>query len=138
MAAFVPRSFALKTSPSFFASDQANLGMSMQVERSSVDQVKARIQALKRKQEEGTKEYDFDERIVQLKELDEQEKQARRDKKKRRKEGAKANRGKDGGPGSENDEGGGKEAANIEGLEEVDEEEQMRRIMGIGSFTAKA
>lgn len=42
--------------------------MSMKVERSSVDQVKKRFEALKKKKEEKTKEYDLTERIQELKE----------------------------------------------------------------------
>ena len=48
--------------------DQRNLGMSMKVERSSVDQVKKRFELLKKKKEEKTKEYDLSERIQELKE----------------------------------------------------------------------
>lgn len=51
-----------------FLPDQRNLGMSMKVERSSVDQVKKRFEALKKKKEEKTKEYDLSERIQELKE----------------------------------------------------------------------
>lgn len=42
--------------------------MSMKVERSSVEQVKKRFEALKKKKEEKTKEYDLTERIQELKE----------------------------------------------------------------------
>lgn len=48
--------------------DQRNLGMSMKIERSSVDQVKKRFEMLKKKKEEKTKEYDLSERIQELKE----------------------------------------------------------------------
>ena len=40
----------------------------MKVERSSVEQVKKRFEALKKKKEEKTKEYDLSERIQELKE----------------------------------------------------------------------
>lgn len=40
----------------------------MKVERSSVEQVKKRFEALKKKKEEKTKEYDLTERIQELKE----------------------------------------------------------------------
>lgn len=49
-------------------SDQRNLGMSMKIERSSVEQVKQRFEMLKKKQEEKKKEYDLSERIQELKE----------------------------------------------------------------------
>lgn len=42
--------------------------MSMKVERSSLDQVKARFEMNKRKQEEKKKEYDFGERVKELQE----------------------------------------------------------------------
>ena len=42
--------------------------MSMKVERSSLDQVKKRFEANKQKMEEKKKEYDFGERIKELKE----------------------------------------------------------------------
>jgi len=42
---------------------QRNLGMSMKVERSSLDQVKARFAANKKKAEEKQKTYDFQQRV---------------------------------------------------------------------------
>jgi DNA-binding transcriptional MerR regulator len=47
---------------------QRNLGMSMKVERSSLDQVKKRFEMNKRKEDDKKKEYDFEERIKELKE----------------------------------------------------------------------
>ena len=49
---------------------QRNLGMSMRVERSSLDQVKKRFEMNKRKQEEEKKkkDYDFEARMAELKE----------------------------------------------------------------------
>jgi U4/U6.U5 tri-snRNP component SNU23 len=49
-------------------SDQRNLGMSMKIERSSLEQVRKRFEMNKRKLEEKKKDYDFDERIKELKE----------------------------------------------------------------------
>ena len=49
-------------------SDQRNLGMSMRVERSSLDQVKQRFQKNRQKKEEVKKEYDFEERMKELRE----------------------------------------------------------------------
>jgi len=69
---------------------QRNLGMSMKVERSSLDQVKRRFEMNKRKREEKDKEYDFGERIRELKEEEEKQKVSRKEKvkeKKRRKHG---------------------------------------------------
>lgn len=48
--------------------DQRNLGMSMRVERSSLDQVKKRFEVNKKKMEEKQKEYDFEERMKELRE----------------------------------------------------------------------
>jgi ABC-type lipoprotein export system ATPase subunit len=41
----------------FCLTDQRNIGMTMEVDRSSAEQVRAKLQLLKRKQEEGAKEY---------------------------------------------------------------------------------
>ncbi|XP_032795900.2 zinc finger matrin-type protein 2 [Daphnia magna] len=64
---------------------QRNLGMSMKVERSSVEQVKKRFEALKKKKEEKTKEYDLTERIQELKEEEEKLREYRREKRKEKK-----------------------------------------------------
>lgn len=50
------------------SADQRNLGMSMRVERSSLDQVKKRFEVNKKKLEEKQKEYDFEERLKELRE----------------------------------------------------------------------
>lgn len=42
--------------------------MSMKIERSSLDQVKKRFEINKKKMEEKKKEYDFEERLKELKE----------------------------------------------------------------------
>ena len=52
----------------FRTQDQRNLGMSMKIERSSLDQVKKRFDVNKRKVEEKKKEYDFEERLKELRE----------------------------------------------------------------------
>lgn len=64
---------------------QRNLGMSMKIERSSLDQVKARFSANKRKMEEKKKEYDIDQRMDELREEEERAKEYRKDKKKKKK-----------------------------------------------------
>merc|ERR1712047_139447 len=64
---------------------QRNLGLSMKVERSSLSQVKVRFAANKRKLDEKKKEYDFEERMKELKEEEEKQKAYRRDKRKDRK-----------------------------------------------------
>ena len=48
--------------------DQRNLGMSMKIERSSLDQVRMRFEVNKKKKEEKTKEYDIEERLKEIKE----------------------------------------------------------------------
>lgn len=47
---------------------QRNLGMSMRVERSSLDQVKQRFETNKKKLEEKKKDYDFEQRMQELRE----------------------------------------------------------------------
>ncbi|EDO42264.1 predicted protein [Nematostella vectensis] len=68
---------------------QRNMGMSMRVERSSLDQVKRRFETNKRKREEEKKktEYDLEERMAILRDEEEQrklqKKEARKEKKKK-------------------------------------------------------
>ena len=63
---------------------QRNLGMSMKIERSSIDQVKERFALNKKKLEEKKKEYDFEQRMQELKEEEEKQKEYKRNKKKRK------------------------------------------------------
>merc|ERR1712215_187949 len=65
---------------------QRNLGMSMKRERSSIDQVKERFALNKKKLEEKKKEYDFEQRMQELKEEEEKQKEYKRNKKKRKHE----------------------------------------------------
>jgi len=64
---------------------QRNLGMSMKVERSSLDQVKARFSANKRKLEEKKKEYDFDTRMEELRAEEERNREYKKEKRKEKK-----------------------------------------------------
>lgn len=64
---------------------QRNLGMSMKVERSSLDQVKERFQANKKKMEEKTKDYELEGRMREAKDEEEKVKELRRNKKLERK-----------------------------------------------------
>ncbi|MGH0116375.1 UNVERIFIED_CONTAM: hypothetical protein FKN15_035679 [Acipenser sinensis] len=64
---------------------QRNLGMSMRVERSSLDQVKKRFEANKKKIEEKQKEYDFEERMKELREEEEKAKAYKKEKQKEKK-----------------------------------------------------
>ncbi|CAF1399698.1 unnamed protein product [Adineta ricciae] len=61
---------------------QRNMGMSMRVERSNVDQVRKRIEMNKAKQNQVVKEYNFEERLKEAKEEEEKIRAQRRDKKK--------------------------------------------------------
>merc|ERR1712200_57287 len=63
---------------------QRNLGMSMKIERSTLDQVKERFAKNKAKLEEKKKEFDFEQRMQELKEEEEKQKEYRRNKKKRK------------------------------------------------------
>ncbi|XP_064081509.1 zinc finger matrin-type protein 2-like [Macrobrachium nipponense] len=64
---------------------QRNLGMSMRVERSSLEQVKKRFDVNKKKLEEKKKDYDIEQRMQELKEEEEKLKEYRREKRKERK-----------------------------------------------------
>eukprot|EP00038_Savillea_parva_P003954 m.132390 g.132390 ORF g.132390 m.132390 type:complete len:240 (-) comp11333_c0_seq2:1976-2695(-) len=71
---------------------QRNLGMSMTVERSTVDQVKERLAAKKRQIEatkEGPKIYNLDARVAALQEEEEERLRQQKERKKRRKQEAK-------------------------------------------------
>ncbi|XP_063232673.1 zinc finger matrin-type protein 2 [Bacillus rossius redtenbacheri] len=64
---------------------QRNLGMSMRVERSSLDQVKKRFDMNKKKLEEKKKDYDIEQRMKELREEEEKLKEYRKEKRKERK-----------------------------------------------------
>merc|ERR1719209_1622609 len=64
---------------------QRNLGMSMKVERSSLDQVKQRFAKNKAKLEEKKVDYDFDQRMMELREEEEKQKEYRKNLKRKRK-----------------------------------------------------
>ncbi|XP_035683016.1 zinc finger matrin-type protein 2-like [Branchiostoma floridae] len=64
---------------------QRNLGMSMRIERSTLDQVKKRFELNKKKREEKKKEYDFEQRMAELKEEEAKMKEYRKEKKKEKK-----------------------------------------------------
>ena len=56
--------------------------MSMKIERSTVDQVKQRFELNKQKMEEKKKQYDFEERMKELKEEEEKSKAYKKEKRK--------------------------------------------------------
>ncbi|XP_031625963.1 zinc finger matrin-type protein 2 [Contarinia nasturtii] len=64
---------------------QRNLGMSMKVERSSLDQVKERFQRNKKKMEEKQKDYDLDVKVREAKEEEDRYKEYKKEKRKERK-----------------------------------------------------
>ncbi|KAL8576372.1 zinc finger, matrin-type 2 [Nucella lapillus] len=64
---------------------QRNLGMSMKIERSSLDQVRQRFELNKKKKEEKEKEYDIEERLREIKEEEEKAKAHKKEKRKERK-----------------------------------------------------
>merc|ERR1719229_781638 len=64
---------------------QRNLGMSMKIERSSIDQVKERFALNKKKMEEKKKDYDFDQRVAELREEEEKAREYRKEKRKEKK-----------------------------------------------------
>ncbi|XP_023246758.1 zinc finger matrin-type protein 2 isoform X2 [Copidosoma floridanum] len=64
---------------------QRNLGMSMKIERSTLEQVKARMALNKKKMDEKKKDYDLEQRLKELKEEEEKMKEYRKDKRKDKK-----------------------------------------------------
>lgn len=64
---------------------QRNLGMSMKVERSSLDQVKERFKVNKKKTEEKKKDYELESRVKEAKEEEERYREYKREKRKERK-----------------------------------------------------
>ena len=64
---------------------QRNLGMSMKIERSSLDQVKERFKVNKKKIEEKVKDYELETRLKEVKEEEDKAKEQKREKRKDRK-----------------------------------------------------
>lgn len=90
---------------------QRNLGMSMKVERSSLEQVKERFNKNKRRHDEKVKEYDLEQKIKEAQEMEEKAKELKRENKKKRKREETE---------TTNEEGGF--------------DEDMMRMMGFGNF----
>lgn len=93
---------------------QRNLGMSMKVERSSLDQVKDRFTNNKKKMEEKQKDYELESKVREAKEEEERYKEYKREKRKDRKRKAE----------DQGDEGG----------EEAAGASDMAAIMGFAGF----
>ncbi|KAI9287873.1 hypothetical protein BC943DRAFT_358370 [Umbelopsis sp. AD052] len=98
---------------------QKNLGMSMKVERASVDSVKERLAALKRKKEQPKEEYDLDARIEARQREEDEAKRRKKERKKAKKEAPT-------GDSPEKDAAQGDQAAT--------EEDEMAKLMGFGGF----
>ncbi|XP_014250841.1 zinc finger matrin-type protein 2 [Cimex lectularius] len=64
---------------------QRNLGMSMRIERSSLDQVKKRFEVNKKKLEEKKRDYDLEQRMKEIQEEEDKLKEYRRERKRERK-----------------------------------------------------
>ncbi|KAG5460499.1 MAG: hypothetical protein BJ554DRAFT_7448 [Olpidium bornovanus] len=68
-------------------SDVRALGMSMRVERNTAEQIKEKLESLKKKKEEGPpKAYDIDERVQELQAAEEEERRQKKERKKLKKE----------------------------------------------------
>lgn len=93
---------------------QRNLGMSMKVERSSLDQVKQRFQQNKMKMEEKQKDYELDAKVREAKEEEERYKEYKKEKRKERKRKA------------DDDDGGGDDGSGMPS--------DMAAIMGFAGF----
>jgi len=100
---------------------QRNMGMSMKVERSTLDQVKKRFEIKKKEMEKKKKDYDLEERMKEIKEEEEKIKSYRREKRKNKKRKAE-----DGGDDDE-EEGGPSGVDN-----------DMAAMMGFGGFGGSA
>ncbi|CAG0904746.1 unnamed protein product [Darwinula stevensoni] len=64
---------------------QRNLGMSMRIERSSLDQVKKRFEANKKKVEEKKRDYSLEQRMQEIREEEEKLKEYRREQRREKK-----------------------------------------------------
>ena len=91
---------------------QRNLGMTLKVKRSTLDEVTARFEASLKKKQEVKKEYDVNERVRELQEEEERVKEYRKEKKKEKKK--KRNQ-----------------------VEMTEGEDDMAAVMGFGSFQSK-
>jgi len=100
---------------------QRNMGMSMKVERSTLDQVKKRFEMKKKEMEKKKKDYDLEERMKEIKEEEEKAKSHRREKRRNKKRKAE-------GEGGDEDEDEG-------GPSGVDD---MAAMMGFGGFGGSA
>lgn len=96
---------------------QRNLGMNMRVKRSTLEDVKARLEAKFKEKNETKKSYDLEERVKELKEEEEKVREYRKEKKKEKKRRKQAQ------DEAEGDDEGGDGA-----------DDPMAALMGFGSF----
>merc|ERR1712168_589809 len=101
---------------------QRNMGMSMKVERSTLDQVKKRFELKKKEMDKKKKDYDLEERMKEIKEEEEKIKSYRREKRRNKKR--KADGGDD--DDEEEEEGGGASSSGVD--------PDMAAMMGFGGF----
>lgn len=92
---------------------QRNLGMSMKVKKSTLEDVKARFELKLKEKDKKKTEYDLEERIKELKEEEEKLKEYRKEQKRNKKQKRK------------------------EVEEDGDDDDQMAALMGFGSFGSK-
>jgi len=95
---------------------QRALGMSMKVERSTLDQVRNKLASLKEKKE-APQEYNLDAQVEQLQKQEEEEKKRRKERKKAKKKGES-----------------GKNAMNEEDNPEDEVDPEMAKLMGFAGF----
>lgn len=95
---------------------QRNLGMTLKVKRSTLDDVNARFEASLKKKQEVKKEYDVNERMRELKEEEERIKEYRKEKKKEKKN---------------------KKRKEVEIIGDDEDNDEMATLMGFGSFQSK-
>ena len=109
---------------------QKALGLSMRVERSTVDQVKARFDAHKRRREEEqvSGQLDFNKRVAMAEQDEEELRRQRAERKKAKKEAKRQE--KEGGGGK----GGGGKGGDGGGFEDMGMDPEMAAMMGFTGF----
>ena len=119
--------------------DLRKLGQKQQVARSTLDQVRAKIASLREqtKASSSAKQYDFDQRLKEIRDAEKKERQERKDKKKREKEEkALLAISGTGYKKAEEKDDGSDEKMGVQSMRGVEtEEDQMAKLMGFsGGF----
>ncbi|KAJ2959323.1 hypothetical protein NQZ79_g5242 [Umbelopsis isabellina] len=99
---------------------QKNLGMSMKVERATLDSVKERMAALKRKKEQPQEEYDLDARIEARQRAEDEAKRRKKERKKAKKDSSTAD--------------SAEKATEENDVAAAGEEDEMAKMMGFAGF----